>query len=288
MTKQLLYIPLLLFLFLSFSFYGQTGPGGISNNNGADDLTLWLKSDKNISYNSSKRVNRWFDNSGYGHHFDSSSISPFYTQEALNGLPALEFNSDGAGLERTGFDISNMLSSDANTFIFVKQSTSGTSWFNISGATLSFNLSSSNSEFNYGSGILNGDSVIDDAYHILTGLKTSGGRQSIYIDGAYDGQQANSNSLTLGNDDVFLGSADGTASNGWQGNIAELLFFDRALDTTERLIIDNYLASKYDLSLPSNYDKYQGDLPGNGDFDFEVVGIGNANASAHSLSNSAG
>ena len=288
MTKQIRYIPLLLFLFLSFSFYGQTGPGGISNNNGADDLTLWLKSDKNISYNSSKRVNRWFDNSGYGHHFDSSSISPFYTQEALNGLPALEFNSDGAGLERTGFDISNMLSSDANTFIFVKQSTSGTSWFNISGATLSFNLSSSNSEFNYGSGILNGDSVIDDAYHILTGLKTSGGRQSIYIDGAYDGQQANSNSLTLGNDDVFLGSADGTASNGWQGNIAELLFFDRALDTTERLIIDNYLASKYDLSLPSNYDKYQGDLPGNGDFDFEVVGIGNANASAHSLSNSAG
>jgi len=287
MSKQIRYIFLVfLFIFPSLTFLGQTGPGGISNDNGVDNLTLWLKSDKNLSYSSSKRVNQWFDNSGYGHHFDSSATAPFYTQEALNGLPALEFNADSTGLERIGFDISNMLSADTNTFIFVKQSGSGISWFNTQGATLSFNLSSSNTEFNYGSG-LNGDSAIDDAYHIITGLKTAG-EQSIYVDGAFDSQKSNTNSLTLGNDNVFLGSADGTATNGWQGNMTEVLIFDRALDTTERLIVDNYLAAKYNLNLPTDYDKYAGDNPGNENFDFDVVGIGNADASAHSLSNSAG
>ena len=59
----------------------------------------------------------------------------------------------------------------------------------------------------------------------------------------------------------------------FDGHIAELIYFRRTLNTTEKIVVDNYLSSKYAISLGTN-DFYNGDLPANGDFDHEVAGVG--------------
>ncbi|MFO8236083.1 MAG: LamG-like jellyroll fold domain-containing protein, partial [Bacteroidales bacterium] len=274
---------------------GQTGPGGISKDNGNEDLKLWLQSDRNINYSDGGRVNRWYDVSGYDFHFDSTSTRPRYEQSIISGLPVVDFsNDDAAGLEIQDFDISNFLATgdDAITLIFVKQSEGGQTWFNWQteqGNRVGFDLSSSNASFQYADSETTGDiPITDDTFHIVTGMKTSSD-QYIYIDGAMDSKRANNNSLDgIDTDDLFLGTKDGTSTDGWQGQIAEVIVFDRALDTTERLIVDNYLAAKYDLDLPADYDKYEGDTDDNDNYDFDVVGIGNANGTAHLGSSSAG
>jgi hypothetical protein len=74
----------------------------------------------------------------------------------------------------------------------------------------------------------------------------------------------------------------------WNGNIAEVIFYNIALNTARRIIIDNYIAAKYGLTLAVN-DVYRQDNPGNGNFDFEVAGIGRVNATnIHNIAQGSG
>lgn len=61
---------------------------------------------------------------------------------------------------------------------------------------------------------------------------------------------------------------------GWfQGHIGEVIVFHRPLNQAERVIVENYLAAKYGLTM-SDGDRYAGDDPAKGDYDREVIGIG--------------
>lgn len=56
------------------------------------------------------------------------------------------------------------------------------------------------------------------------------------------------------------------------GHIGEMLVYNRVLNAAERVITENYLASKYGLATTN--DRYTGDV-GGVDFDFDVFGVGN-------------
>ncbi|HTE33283.1 MAG TPA: T9SS type A sorting domain-containing protein, partial [Chryseolinea sp.] len=59
------------------------------------------------------------------------------------------------------------------------------------------------------------------------------------------------------------------------GSIAEIMMYNRVVNAAQRIIISDYLAAKYAVTLSAN-DFYTMDNPGNGDFDYEVAGIGQA------------
>ena len=63
-----------------------------------------------------------------------------------------------------------------------------------------------------------------------------------------------------------------TAFNNFGGHIAEFIYFNRELSAIERTQIENYLAAKYAQTLGADF--YAGDDGGNGDFDYDVTGIG--------------
>jgi len=97
------------------------------------------------------------------------------------------------------------------------------------------------------------------------------------------------------NNDITIGTAVGTsgvyADDDYdyflQGHIGEVIIFDRALNDAERIIVANHLSAKYNEPLALN-DKYAGDTSGNGEYDFDVIGIGQESNGSHILSRAAG
>jgi hypothetical protein len=63
--------------------------------------------------------------------------------------------------------------------------------------------------------------------------------------------------------------------NYYDGYIASIIVFNKKLNLAEFIIVQNYLSAKYNIPLQSN-DFYTMDQNGNGDFDFNVAGIGMA------------
>ncbi|MFN3345904.1 MAG: T9SS type A sorting domain-containing protein, partial [Chloroherpetonaceae bacterium] len=62
------------------------------------------------------------------------------------------------------------------------------------------------------------------------------------------------------------------------GDIAEVVFYGSALNAAQRIIVENYLSSKY--NIPIANDRYAGDTPANGDYDFDVKGIGTSDGTS--------
>ncbi len=282
---------LTLYLYCS-SGYSQTGPGGIGSVNGSSSLTLWLQADKNVTYDNLKNIVSWTDYSGNGHVLTSGLGSPVFVGNTLNSMPVVDFMSDSAGLSKTGVTGSDLFSAGNNTILFVKRSVSGSYWFNwqtLPENQISFHVSAGQEIFNFPnntSGSLTGSASIVSDWHILTN-RTDGANQTIFLDGTQDATQPNSgvidNTLT-GN--LYLGTFDGTKSNGWIGQIAELIVYNNSLTSARRILVENYLSAKYDL--PVSIDKYSGDTDINGNYDHDVSGLGAESDGRNTVSNSAG
>lgn len=67
-------------------------------------------------------------------------------------------------------------------------------------------------------------------------------------------------------------------SESLNGEMSEVIVYTISLNSAQRIIVDNYLAAKYDITLSEN-DVYDADDNANGDYDHEVAGIGRVNAS---------
>jgi hypothetical protein len=62
-------------------------------------------------------------------------------------------------------------------------------------------------------------------------------------------------------------------SRAWNGDLGEVILFDRVLNAAERQVVENYLSARFAIPMAAN-DHYAGDTPGNGDYDLDVFGIG--------------
>ncbi|MDZ7620663.1 MAG: PEP-CTERM sorting domain-containing protein, partial [Patescibacteria group bacterium] len=58
------------------------------------------------------------------------------------------------------------------------------------------------------------------------------------------------------------------------GKIAEVLFYDRVLNTAERIVTENYLGAKYAIPLHASSSRFSYAAPEKGDYDFDLIGIG--------------
>ncbi|MBX2983175.1 MAG: hypothetical protein KF843_10925 [Flavobacteriales bacterium] len=68
-------------------------------------------------------------------------------------------------------------------------------------------------------------------------------------------------------------------AEGWDGDIAEVIGYTTALNSAQQVIMANYLAAKYGITLGAD-DIYVQDDPANGNYDHEVAGIGRISASS--------
>ncbi len=263
------------------------GPGGIGSTNGATSLVLWL----DAASISGGPVSTWNDESGYGNDAPSGVAAPGYSATGGgNSQPTVTFNAGSTqNFVIDGPTHPEVIPSDAFS-IFVAGNFSSTNVFGglVTTSSLTswadgwgFNDDNDNVLYYYtdwsaADGVGWRDfGAVDDNDHIYGMVRNSGGSANAYEDES--SSSFTSASLTYnGGNDLQIGSSPGPYY--LTGEISEIIQFDDALNSAERIVLANYLSAKYNIALSSN-NAYAQDGNAEGDYDFDVAGIGRVDAS---------
>ncbi|MFY0605454.1 MAG: choice-of-anchor D domain-containing protein, partial [Cyclobacteriaceae bacterium] len=265
---------------------GLTGPGGVGETNGTSALQLWVKADAGTNTTTDgDAITSWIDQSGYGHSF-ANATSPAYQSNVLNGQPVIRFD-HGESMQATGFT-DNFTSTGFTIFTIAKWdapggdqgflgfksqtglgSNQGVTFFvdDLNGTSTTLRVSSPSS------GSLGGStwsSTTTDP-HLLSFTRSTS------LLNAYDGgtnvvNDVNEGAIYDGTDPWIIGNYYNSNNKFFDGDVAEFILYEGVLTTAPRIIVENYLSAKYDITTSTDY--YAGDTNGNGDFDFDVIGIG--------------
>ena len=281
---------LILFHALSIAL-SQTGPGGlgINTNNG-----LWLRADI-LTLANGAIVSSWNDDSGNGNNAIqiTGGIQPtFNTVGSMNGMPTIQF--DGNNDEMAVPDSPILDGTAGITYYAVIRPTNlngnprgilgkritftipaeyAYTWFFWGGNRMYLDVVDNNDRFDSG-----GTTFANNNNYILSwgfdGTRPPGVRSRLR-DGSNAFLSAGESSASLGNSnqDLALGALNVGYGQYLGAEYAEVIQYNYSLDDVDHLLVQNYLSAKYNIPLSSN-DLYDEDDPGNGEFDFNVAGIG--------------
>ena len=289
MNKYLFLIP---FLVIQTAFFSQTGPAGVG---ASSSNVLWLKADVGTFSNAGTTastaggtVQQWNDQSGNSKHAIqlTAGFKPTWQTNIFNGLPAIRFDGNDDGILSAAVTTSG----SATFFAVLKISTlSKTNPGILQGSPTGLGYSvnppdksvgmwvNTASQRIWGRGIETSNTQRNISQ--VTALATNttyiavnrydGTNINQYINNTISGTVAYNGTLNSWTD-IAIGT-QGTET--WNGDISEIIAYRISLNEAQRNIVDNYLASKYNVALVSN-DKYIGDNSGNGDYDKNVAGVG--------------
>ncbi len=263
---------------------GPRGPGGVGHTDGTSNLVVWLDANT-ISQSDNTEVTQWIDQSGFGNTASApGGTGPQYRTGQINGYPELQF--DVANTEYLGIlDDPTIEPSRMSLFVVGNMTASTETW---------------------GGFVLKNDGSWTDGYGLARGDQASGNDQQLlgyisdyntnWVDGSltyganaintliYDQNNISfhrnentpvtdnyNGSITTNTEALYIGWTSGYLD----GDIAEIVMMDEAVNDAQRIIIHNYLAAKYGLTLTSS-DFYTMDNGANGDYDHDVAGIGQA------------
>ncbi|MBK7084863.1 MAG: T9SS type A sorting domain-containing protein [Flavobacteriales bacterium] len=280
------YLPLIAALCIGPGALAQTGPGGVGT---SANNVLWLSADNSATV-AGTAVTNWTDRSGNGNNAASPSVAtrPTWVGSALNGHPMISF--DGVDDEMRIPDAGSLDMNQWDIFFVSAENTAksnnawlakGTStqpnyalWSPNDGAMLMpifdiLNLLSSpaapvgttSSSFSL---LEYTNTVIFFLFPSRTAYKAG---TTIYSDASLLQLPANNANP------LYLGNVQGTTGWNMDGDLAEVIIYDSPVNSTQRIIVNNYLSAKYALPLSAN-NIYVQDDPANGDYDHEMAGIG--------------
>lgn len=287
----------LLFLCVNYS-WAQTGPGGVGD---ASTNVLWLSADNAVYSDAgvtpaanNNNVAQWNDRSGNGRNASHATAGerPNYQTGVLNGLPVIRFTAaSGDRLLSTNVATGNT----ASVFAVASWSSLASSnpgIIHAAPAGLAFSgttndkvigmwVSNTGSNMVWGRGVQSNNSQRDIPQTTGTTVNTFYSFANVY-DGSNITQYVNNTGAGSVTYDGTLKSWSDfgigrQAAESWNGDIAEVIAYNQSVNSAQRIIINNYLAAKYNLSLSSN-DVYTMDNAGSGNFDYEVAGIGRVNS----------
>jgi hypothetical protein len=224
------------------------------------NLLLWLKADSGLTQTGTNTpVNFWADQSGNTNSATQGMLAnqPLWVSGVLNGLPVMRFNGTNSdfGLPDFIFSVnySTNLLTQMEALVVLKVGTNLTA-----GAHSLWRFGDAGDlEYPNGSGhVVDGTAsgnVDDDlgvpaqpltSYHVYE--VAGGATWTAWINGQMQGSLANiygGSSFPLG-----LGYDSGGGNHYFNGDVAEVLVFNRTLSGDERLAVGSYLISKYGLA----------------------------------------
>lgn len=239
----------------------------------ATGLKMWLKADAGITTNDSGGVTTWSDQSGNGNDAiqTTDSYAPQFVTNAVNGNPVLRFNGVAPSIQY--LEVSDagtaFLTNDFTTFalarfagsypalrqnIWSKASFDGFAgpidwWFNTTtGVPFCYRGDGTTNYASFG-----GTTGPTLGLYTVLGLEVTGATGAVthYLGLATNGSgTALTNTADAGNP-LRIGRRydNNTQIN---GDISEILIYDRPLSDTDRTNVTAYLASKYNLIQPIN------------------------------------
>ncbi|MCC6400542.1 MAG: hypothetical protein IT227_07250 [Flavobacteriales bacterium] len=286
-------------LFIATLLAAQTGPGGVGS---SATNVIWLSADQGVYNNAGTtfagngdNVRQWNDRSGNARHAGEANVAnrPNLATAVLNGRPVVRFTAaNNDRLISTGLTTADQASAWVVTrYTSLPSPNPGLLQGAASGNALAADaalknlgmwVSSSNTR-PWGRGIRSDGTMLEISQTTNTSagtfyiLNNNYGASQIqqYINNSAAGSVATNGTLRSWTD-LCVGMQAG--SEGWNGDIAEVILFNTALNATQRLVVANYLAAKYGLTLGTG-DLYTQDNPGAGNHDHDVAGIGRTSSS---------
>jgi hypothetical protein len=293
---KLIIMKFLLSILLIFSWIistAQNGPGGIGSTNGTSNLVLWLKANT-LNLSNGANVAAWADQSGYSNNATTLfGNEPTFLSTAYNSQPSIDFtavNTDYLSIT----DAPSLKPNNISIFCVGKYTTGTTSyspfliktntysWSEGYGLTLNAGASSAYTFVNNWSSNFVSVPLAANTVTIFNSIYDNVNVQLFHneVSQGVDPLTANINNS---NNSLYIGISPNTAGTGVQaplnGDIAEVIIFNRNVNAAERIVINNYLSAKYNINLGAN-DIYDEDNVANGNFDFDVAGIGRVNATS--------
>lgn len=262
----------------------QTGPGGVGT---ATDNIFWLKADEITGLINNDPVSTWSDKSGNAKDLTQgiAAYRPLYVTNQINNKPAVRFDGDNDYLIRNPFAA---FATNRITAIIVNRNNGefddGILSYASSASDNNFLLynSSDMNIYRGGSFVNTSTAMNDNSFHIgTTRWNTTGGDTRYNKDGTqtYTGSMASGTSITSGGSLVLAQDQDNTGggfdiSQAHSGDYAEVILYNTFLNEAQTIIVQNYVAAKYLISLSAN-DYFAYELSHGND----VAGIGQVNAS---------
>lgn len=212
------------------------------------NLALWLDADDplTITQASGGVVSQWDDLSGNNRHFTQSTPSrrPAYTQNIQNGKPVIQFSYNNTQSLGNTFNLST-----PNTVFYVSRIRPG----GVGGRLLTsiadnwlLGYWGGSRRQAYFNGWISpaGGIPIDSSWSLYSSTQT-GSLSTIWQNGA----QLYSNALGVAGPNGLRIGCSGEVSECSDGDVAEVIAYNRVLSTTERQYVESYLASKWGLPL---------------------------------------
>lgn len=221
------------------------------------NLKLWLKSDTGVVLNGIN-VSSWKDQSGNSlNAYQINSVNqPSYTGNMLNGKPAIHFN--GSQI-LNGVVIPSLSSSSLSIFI-IASGNAMTSTFNIlfdigpyanGGLWLcsyqnKFTIYNQNTYYSSSTASLYSSGFNPTIFEYKKNINTL---SESFLNTQYTSSSTNSFVNFAYFDGAYNIGGDPTYSGLWNGDVFEIIIFDRVISNAEETSINNYLIKKYSPAL---------------------------------------
>ncbi|TWV91723.1 hypothetical protein FEF09_28725 [Chitinophaga pinensis] len=276
---------ILLCCLFSISLFAQTGPAAVNNG-----IVLWLDANDVLAgatapaYGST--LSTWYDKSGSGHNAVSSGANPvIYNSGGANDRPVVHFNrtsaSAGSGMTINGLDIRAGTLADVTIFAVYRPGTNDGNaqavWGADVGATQQryFNnkaaTGTTDASLNTGGtavvipgGAKSGETRLVTAVY----SKGTSNASAVYLNGKLISAFTDNTADATGRTDMRIG-LDGD-NNYYNGDISELIVYNRKLNACDIEKINIYLANKYATDFTDMASNYTLGIPYNND----INGVG--------------
>jgi Concanavalin A-like lectin/glucanases superfamily len=215
----------------------------------------------------------WADQSGEGNNasFEFQGEQPTFVSSFLNGKPAIRFNGQGQILQvassasldftaETSCFIVVKYDGDGlgNDVIYIKNADDGSPGYPAMYGMVGVSSANGNVSFplNVGgwSDHDSGVSISDGIPRLFSMIFNTSVDQSIYCNGILTGQQVLGDNISTSSGTLQIGGYNASFDNSefFNGQIAEIIMYNRAVTNIERQQVETYLKNKYALVLPTN------------------------------------
>lgn len=214
-------------------------------------LKLWLKADS-LSQSDGSTVNSWIDSSGNSNTVVAGNAPLFYNN-IINGKPVVRFNGSSNRLFKVP---ASGLGTNYSSFFVIRRNVISTQEMILqlspAGCTngLSFYFLNTNAlrtdKCGDGASALNTSVFFNNTQPSYFSVHYNGSSVNTFLGGNAD---TNLNYvMAISPTNIYLGS-DSASANFFNGDIAEIIVYNVALNSSERICIDNYIGQKYGLSI---------------------------------------
>lgn len=224
-------------------------------------LQLWLRGDAGVE-TSGGAVARWLDQSGLGRHADQTVAGnrPTIAATGVGGRLAISFSGASQFLRLpAGFrDFSQGLT--AIVIARPSASNSGARFFDLGvgpgtqNILLARNGTSTTLTYEvYGAGVSKGqvnigDGLFNGSKHIISVVQLPTGKATVYQNGVEQGSGSIGLPANVARTSNLIGASNWAEGGYFQGEIAEILLYNLALEPTARTALEDYLRGRYGIA----------------------------------------